>query len=163
MPARRGYTSYAPLESRRGRRPGRGPGRGGPFRHAQFNLAGWSALLGACLVLGGLGLGLARLAGAPTATAVAATTAGVAAPLLWVWRWDRRAWNRLHVTYDWGGTRDQVLAVQAELAARGVSALLDEFPDRATGHRHALRWVRRDTAVVHAVLRAHGIPLPTVP
>jgi len=80
----RGYADYAPLTARRRRLPRL-------FRTAELNVAGWSALVGTCLLAGGVGNALGSRAGIGMWVAAPAAVIPLAIALVV----DRRRWARI--------------------------------------------------------------------
>ncbi len=143
---------YAPL--RAGRRP---RWRRHLLRTARLNAAGRAALVGGCAAAGGLGWALGRLPAVPAGLSV---PVGGLLPLLLVVGADRRRWRAMRTGYGWGGTPDQVAAVVADLAERGVRATTELSADGTQG---SLRYRNADARAVRVVLAEHGVVAPLRP
>lgn len=150
----RGSARYEPGPPRRRRQP---------FRTAQLNVVGWSALLGACLVAGALGAVVAAALGMPWGWGALLALV----PVVVVTVLDRRRWGSTTTSHDWGGGRDEVEAIAAELRAAGLDVQVRcgvDRPDDGSGDEPsrwaALEWYERDTRTVDAVLERHGIRRP---
>ena len=160
----RGHAQYLEPWGRRGGRRRR------PWlRTAQLNLAGWSALLGACLLAAAAGVAVTAAAHGPLLLGAAW---GVA-PLLVVVLLDRKRWARGQTSFGWGGSVNDVARIAAELEARGVRAVVvtegnaigwgESAPATASDaveQTAALEYANRDVKAVGDVLRRHGIRLP---
>ncbi|MBB2986294.1 hypothetical protein [Terracoccus luteus] len=134
-----------------------------PFRTAQLNVVGWSALLGACLVAGALGAVVVASLGMPWGWGALLALV----PVVVVTVLDRRRWGGTSTSHDWGASRDEVEAVAFELQSMGVDAQVrsgtvpsDVADDGGPQHWASLEWLERDSRAVDAVLERHGIRRP---
>ena len=137
-----------------------------------MNVVGWSALLGACLVVAALGIATATALGWPRALGAAGAVIPVAAVVFA----DRRRWARMETSVDWGGSVEEVARIADELEAEGVRARVrpeapgspwrdraELPPDNAEATTAALEYRNGDVDVVRKKLREHGVRPPALP
>lgn len=147
-------------------------GRRSWLRTARLNVVGWSALLGACLVVAALGIATTTALGWPRALGAA----GAVIPVVAVVFADRRRWARMETSVDWGGSVEEVARIADELAAEEVHARVrpdvpgppwrvraDPFHDKAEARTVALEYRNGDVDVVRKKLREHNVRPPALP
>ncbi len=147
------------------------------FRTAQLNLAGWSALAGACAGSGAVGGLVGRLARMPVPWRVGLCVGSGLAPLAAAVVADRAKWRRMPTSYSWGGSADEVLDVVSELRSLGVWAQLrvdpGGFEERPAGYAGdhvvalpssvSLMYRQGDWQIVADVLSRAGLSGPMRP
>jgi hypothetical protein len=142
------------------------------LRTARLNVVGWSALLGACLVVAALGIATTTALAWPRALGAAGAVIPVAAVIFA----DRRRWARMETSVDWGGSVEEVARIADELESEGVHARVrpdapgspwrvgaDPPPDTAEATTAALEYRNGDLDVVRKKLREHGVRPPALP
>ena len=142
------------------------------LRTARLNVVGWSALLGACLVVAALGVATVTALGWPRAVGAAGAVIPVAAVVLA----DRIRWAQMETSVGWGGSVDEVARIADELAAEGMYARVrpeasgfgwrdraELPPDSAEAATAALEYRNGDVDVVRRKLREHGVRPPALP
>jgi hypothetical protein len=121
-----------------------------PFRTADLNAAGWTAVGGLCAAAG---LAASRHR---NVSAWILVPAGALATFAAVVAADRRRWSHMRTSYSWTDDPDEVRRTAARLERAGIDASAGtDGPGRPT-----LRYLNRDHRRVTRAFRNAGLPPP---